>query len=49
MRMRFSEAQAALKLLTVPLNINEELIAEVSPVIGTHTGPGTVGLAYVFE
>lgn len=45
----FSEAQAALKLLTVPLNINEELIAEVSPVIGTHTGPGTVGLAYEFE
>jgi len=45
----FSEARAALKLLTVPLNLNEELIAEVSPVIGTHTGPGTVGLAYVFD
>jgi len=45
----YSEASAALRLLTEPLMINEELIAEVSPVIGTHTGPGTVGLAYVFD
>jgi DegV family protein with EDD domain len=26
---------------------NEVLIANLSPVIGTHTGPGTVGVAYV--
>ncbi len=26
---------------------NEILVADISPVIGTHTGPGTVGVAYV--
>jgi DegV family protein with EDD domain len=26
---------------------NEVMIANLSPVIGTHTGPGTVGIAYV--
>ncbi|MGB9898871.1 DegV family protein, partial [Thermanaerothrix sp.] len=25
----------------------ELVLAEVSPVIGTHTGPGTVGIAYM--
>jgi DegV family protein with EDD domain len=29
--------------------IFETVAADVSPVIGTHTGPGTVGLAYMFE
>lgn len=29
------------------LNAVETIIAEVSPVIGTHAGPGTVGLAYM--
>jgi len=29
--------------------IVETVAADVSPVIGTHTGPGTVGLAYLFE
>lgn len=27
----------------------ETIFTEVSPVIGTHTGPGTVGLAYSFD
>ncbi|NIW43661.1 MAG: fatty acid-binding protein DegV, partial [Gammaproteobacteria bacterium] len=25
----------------------ETYITEVSPVVGTHAGPGTVGLAYI--
>jgi DegV family protein with EDD domain len=31
------------------LNAIESVLAAVSPVIGTHTGPGTVGLAYCFD
>ncbi len=27
----------------------EQVFSEVSPVIGTHTGPGAVGLAYIYE
>ncbi len=27
----------------------ESLFTEVSPVVGTHTGPGTVGIAYMFD
>lgn len=27
--------------------INEAILAEVSPTIGTHTGPGTIGIAYM--
>jgi fatty acid-binding protein DegV len=26
---------------------NEIMLANLSPVLGTHTGPGTVGVAYV--
>jgi DegV family protein with EDD domain len=28
-------------------DVSETIISEVSPVIGTHTGPGTVGIAYM--
>jgi DegV family protein with EDD domain len=31
------------------LNPIETIFTEVSPVVGAHTGPGTVGLAYSFE
>jgi DegV family protein with EDD domain len=31
------------------LNPIENIFAEVSPVVGTHTGPGTVGIAYSFD
>jgi len=31
------------------LPINEAVITEVSPVIGTHAGPGTVGITYTLE
>jgi len=29
--------------------IKNEVVSEISPVIGTHTGPGTVGLVYLAE
>lgn len=28
-------------------DVSETLVSDVSPVIGTHTGPGTVGIAYM--
>jgi DegV family protein with EDD domain len=28
-------------------NVSDALLSEVSPVIGTHTGPGTVGIAFL--
>jgi DegV family protein with EDD domain len=30
-------------------NAAEKVLSQVSPVVGTHTGPGTVGLAYLVE
>jgi fatty acid-binding protein DegV len=41
------EADALLKLAQQELDIVEVIRSEVSPVIGTHVGPGTVGLAYL--
>ena len=31
------------------INPVEEVFSEVSPVVGTHTGPGVVGLAYQYD
>jgi DegV family protein with EDD domain len=31
------------------LDVVEKVYSEVSPVIGTHVGPGTVGLAYAYD
>jgi DegV family protein with EDD domain len=31
------------------MNVIESIHSEVSPVIGTHVGPGTVGLAYTYD
>jgi DegV family protein with EDD domain len=44
-----AEAEAKELLLLAENNIEsvESIFAEVSPVIGTHAGPGTVGLAYM--
>jgi fatty acid-binding protein DegV len=28
-------------------DVSEAFISEVSPVIGTHTGPGTVGICFM--
>ncbi len=41
------EARDLLERASEMLNPVESIFSEVSPVIGTHTGPGTVGLAYM--
>jgi DegV family protein with EDD domain len=43
------EAQALLQNVQSRLDVVEVLHSEVSPVIGTHVGPGTVGLAYSYD
>jgi len=42
-----AEAKSALETAAAQLNPIEQVLASVSPVIGTHAGPGTVGLAYM--
>jgi fatty acid-binding protein DegV len=41
------DAKALLNSATQQLNPVETFFTEISPVLGTHTGPGTVGLAYM--
>lgn len=41
------EAKALLDKAANQLNPVETVFSEVSPVIGTHAGPGTIGLAYM--
>jgi DegV family protein with EDD domain len=42
-------AERVMTMLRERLNCVELHIAEVSPVLGTHTGPGTVGVVYYAE
>ncbi len=42
-----AEARTLLGLAAAQLNPIEQIFASVSPVIGTHAGPGTVGLAFM--
>jgi DegV family protein with EDD domain len=42
-----AEAKSALEAAAAQLNPVEEILASVSPAIGTHAGPGTVGLAFM--
>lgn len=42
-----AEAKSALEAAAAKLNPVEQILASVSPVIGSHAGPGTVGLAYM--
>jgi DegV family protein with EDD domain len=42
-----SEAQQLLDRATRELGAIESVLAAVSPVVGAHAGPGTVGLAYM--
>jgi DegV family protein with EDD domain len=42
-----AEARAVLKTAILQLQPMETVFASVSPVIGTHAGPGTVGLAFM--
>lgn len=41
------EAKALLEKASKELNATESILTTVSPVVGTHAGPGTVGLAYM--
>ena len=41
------EAKTLLNEATKTLGAEESVFSEVSPVVGTHTGPGTIGLAYL--
>jgi DegV family protein with EDD domain len=43
------DAEALLARAAEVLGPVETICTDVSPVIGTHTGPGTVGLAYSFD
>jgi fatty acid-binding protein DegV len=42
-----AEARAALETAQLRLQPIETVFASVSPVIGAHAGPGTIGLAYM--
>jgi DegV family protein with EDD domain len=41
------EARTLLEKASNELNAKESILSSVSPVVGTHAGPGTVGLAYI--
>ena len=41
------DAKRLLEIASQKLGAAESILSEVSPVIGTHAGPGTVGLAYM--
>lgn len=43
------DAQALLDEINGVVNAEEVVFSEVSPVIGTHAGPGTVGIAYMTD
>ncbi|MDX9992397.1 MAG: DegV family protein [Anaerolineales bacterium] len=43
------EAQQLLEKICPRLDVAESLIVELSPVIGTHAGPGTICLAFMTE
>jgi DegV family protein with EDD domain len=43
------DARAMLDQASHELNPVEAVLAELSPVVGTHAGPGTVGLAYMVD
>ena len=42
-----AEAKSALKAAAARLHPVEQILASVSPAIGAHAGPGTIGLAYM--
>jgi DegV family protein with EDD domain len=44
-----ADAKSLLDRAAAELSPVETLFTEVSPVVGTHAGPGTVGLAYMFD
>ena len=44
-----ADAQTVMDKACEVFNVVEKLVAPVSPVIGTHAGPGTIGLCYLME
>ena len=42
-----ADARSVLEVACTRLKVAESLLSIVSPVVGTHAGPGTVGLAYM--
>jgi DegV family protein with EDD domain len=44
-----ADAQFVMDKASEVFNVVEKVISSVSPVIGTHVGPGTVGLCYLME
>jgi len=44
-----ADAQTVMDKACEVFNVVEKVVAPVSPVIGTHVGPGTVGLCYMME
>ena len=42
-------AQAILEEASSRINPVEQVLAEISPAIGSHTGPGAIGLAYLVD
>jgi DegV family protein with EDD domain len=44
-----ADARALLEQIKGRLEIIETIESEVSPVVGTHVGPGTVGMAYMHD
>jgi len=44
-----AEAQKLLEMATAEMSPVETMITELSPVIGTHVGPGALSLAYHFD
>lgn len=44
-----AEAAEILQMSKDKLNVVESFIADVSPVIGTHVGPGTLAMAYMVQ
>ncbi len=45
----FEDAKSLLDRAANMINPVETILSELSPVVGTHTGPGTIGLAFSFE
>jgi fatty acid-binding protein DegV len=41
------EAKTLLDIASKEMNATESILTTVSPVVGTHAGPGTVGLAFM--
>lgn len=41
------DAEAVLEMIREKLPLKAQLVTSVAPTVGTHTGPGTVGIAYM--